>query len=44
MTSAYPLITIRQIVEVVGDAAGKASDGLHLLRLAELIFEQRGGR
>ena len=29
----------QQIVEVVGDAAGEAADGFHLLRLAELLFE-----
>ena len=29
----------QQIVEVVGDAAGESSDGVHLLRLAELLLE-----
>ena len=33
-----------QVVEVVGDAAGEPADGLHLLRLAELLLELRGGR
>ena len=30
---------IEQVVEVVGDAAGEAAEGLHLLRLTELLFE-----
>ena len=30
----------QKIVEVVRDAAGKAADGFHFLRLAELIFEE----
>src|SRR5207248_1668840 len=29
-----------QIVEVMGDAAGELTDGLHLLRLQEFLFEQ----
>src|SRR5437016_10341663 len=29
----------QQIVKVVGDAAGEATDGLHFLRLAELVFQ-----
>ncbi len=29
----------QQVVEVVRHAAGKSSDGFHLLRLAELVFE-----
>ena len=29
----------QQIVEVVGDAACETSDGFHLLRLAQLLFE-----
>src|SRR5258708_21995956 len=29
----------KEIVEVVGDAAGEASNGLHFLSLAELIFK-----
>ena len=29
----------QQVVEVVGDAAGEPPDALHLLRLAELLFE-----
>ena len=28
-----------QVVEVVGHAAGQAADGLHLLRLAELLLQ-----
>ena len=28
-----------QVVEVVRDAAGEPADGLHLLRLAELLLE-----
>ena len=33
-----------QVVEVVGDAAGQAADGVHLLRLAELILKLDAGR
>ncbi len=29
----------QHIVEVVGDAAGQLADGLHLLRLAQLVFQ-----
>ena len=29
----------QQVVEVVGDAAGQAADGIHFLRLAKLLFE-----
>ena len=29
----------QQIVEVVGDATGEAADGIHFLRLAQLLFE-----
>ena len=29
----------QEVVEVVGDAAGELADGLHLLRLAELLLE-----
>src|SRR5437660_323756 len=31
----------QQVIEVVGEAAGQSPDGLHLLRLAELILELR---
>ena len=31
-------MTIKQIVEVMSDAAGEASDGFHLLRLAQLLL------
>ena len=30
---------LQQVVEVVGDAAGQRADGLHLLRLAQLVFQ-----
>src|ERR1035441_4648169 len=29
----------QKVVEVVGDAAGEAADGIHFLRLAKLLFE-----
>ena len=29
-----------EIIEIVGDASGEASDGFHFLRLAELLFER----
>jgi hypothetical protein len=34
----YDRITLKQVVEVVGDAAGEAPDRLHLLRGAELLL------
>ncbi len=33
-----------QVVEVMGDATGQATDGLHLVRLAELLLEPPPGR
>src|SRR6185503_12197567 len=33
----------QEVVEVVGDAAGEAADGLHLLGLAELLLEAAAG-
>ena len=30
----------QQVVEVVGDAAGELADGLHLLRLAQQVFDR----
>ncbi len=29
----------QQVIKIVGDAPGEASDGFHLLRLAQLLFE-----
>jgi hypothetical protein len=34
-----PKTTVKQIVEVVGDAPGQLADGLHLLRLAEHLLD-----
>ena len=31
----------QQVVEVVGDAAGETAHGLHLLRVAQLLFQQQ---
>ena len=37
--TSVPIDRGQQVVEVVGDAAGKLSNSFHLLRLAQLIFE-----
>ena len=36
---AVPTDDGEQVIEIMRDAAGKVADGLHLLRLPQLVFE-----